>query len=198
MYISAINNICSANQKYSQQQFTGLIKDRSAVPIIKNMSKKDTLELKKIEKKLSKTKFWDMKISSIENKFEELKFEFIDKKNQSRIITGGIYPYDKKDNAIKIYSIIYGPENISSNVIENLRYKSSNRAEKVYNKYIQNLELVRLRGYNLTPLESIQSKVIELNMLEEASHFAEESDKLKYINTKLTTKKSIGNGFKES
>ena len=77
MYISAINNICCANQKYSQQHFTGLIKDRSAVPIIKNMSPKDTSELKKIEKKLSKTKFWDMKISSVGNTYEELKLPFL-------------------------------------------------------------------------------------------------------------------------
>lgn len=193
MYINAVNSCCAENKKYSQRNFYGLIKDRSAAPIIKNMSEKDILELKKIEKRLSRTKFWDMKISSIGNMFKELKFEFIDKKNKRGTITGGIYPYDKKDNTIKIYSIIYGPENISGNIVETLRYKSSNRAEKVYNKYLQNLEMVKLRGYNLTPIESIKSKEIELNMLEESSHFADKNDKLKYINTELTTKKNVGN-----
>ena len=195
MYISAINSCCITKRKYSQPHFKGLIKDRSAVPVIKNMSENDIAELKKIEKRLSRTKFWDMRISRVGNATDELKFEFLDKKNKHGIITDGIYPYDKKDNTIKVYSIIYGPENITRNVIEDLRYKSSSRAEKVYNKYLQNIEMVRLRRYNLTPLESIKSKEIELRMLEEASHFAEGNEKLEYVNTELVTKDSIGNGF---
>lgn len=197
MYINAINSSYGLNNKYSKPQtFSGLITDKSALPVINNMPKNDILELKKIKKRLSRTKFWDMKISRIGNIKENLKFEFINKKNCHGVITDGIYPYDKKDNTIRVYSIIYGPENVSGNLVETLRYKSSNRAEKVYNKYLQNLELVRLRGCNLTPLESIKGKVIELNMLEEASYFAEKSDKLKYVNTELTTKNNVGNEIK--
>ncbi len=198
MHIEAINNAYCTNHSHSQQHFSGLIKDKSAISILNKMSKSDILELKKIEKKVSKTKFWDLKISGIKNKVEELKFEFIDKKNQHGIITDGIYPYEKEGDTIKIYSIIYGPKNISRNVVENLRFKSSARAQKVYNKYLQNLEFVKIRGYNLTPIESIKSKEIELNMLEEASHFAKESDTLKYLSTELSTKDSIGNGYKET
>ena len=197
MHINAINSYCITKRKYTKPNFKGLIKDRSVIPVIKNMSEKDAAELKKIEKRLSRTKFWDMRISRVGNVTDELKFEFLDKKNKHGVITDGIYPYDKKDNTIKVYSIIYGPENITRNVIENLKYKSSSRAEKVYNKYLQNIEMIRLRRYNLTPLENIKSKEIELRMLEESSHFAEGNEKLEYVNTELLTKDSIGNGFKD-
>lgn len=196
MFINAINSCCASNHKYSQRHFKGLIKDSTVAPIIKNMSEEDILELQKVEKRLSRTKFWDMRISKIGNAFKELKFEFIDKKNKHGIITDGIYPYEKHDNTIKVYSIIYGPENISSNVVQTLRYKSSDRAEKVYNKYLQNREALRYRGYNLTPIENIKSKEIELNMLEEAAHFADEQDKLNYLRTNKIIKKEIGNDLK--
>ena len=198
MRINAImssNTSCRCNGKPG---FKGLIKDKSVESIINNMSEKDILELNKLEKRIANTKFWDMKISKIENMFEELKFEFIDKMNRHGHITDGIFPYDKDGNAIKIYSIIYGPQNISRNLVESLRYKSSSRATAVYNKYFKNMEFVKLRNFNMTPIEKIKSKEIELNMLEESSHFIDESDKLKYLDTEMTTKERIGNGFDEN
>ena len=198
MRINAINNSNGAYCGDRMQSFKGLIKDKSVESIINNMSEKDILELNKIEKRLSKTKFWDMKISKVGNLFEELKFEFVDKKNRHGSITDGIFPYDKQGNAIKIYSIIYGPENISRNVVESLRYKSGSRATVVYNKYLKNLEFLKMRNCNLTPIEKIKSKEIELNMLEESSHFIDESDKLKYLNTEMTTKDRIGNSLDEN
>ena len=195
MYIAAIGSNYGSNHKYSQKNFTGLIKDKSVEHIINNMSKNDILELKKIEKRLSRTKFWDMKISNINKMFNEFKFEFIDKKNQHVTITDGIHPYDKQDNTIKVYSIIYGDKNISQNIVETLRYKSSARADAVYNKYLKNMDELRHRGFNQSPIESIKSKEIELNMLEEASHFAAKEDKLKYVTTDLKTKNTIGNFF---
>ena len=198
MRINAISGSNSAYCVNKPRNFKGLIKDKSVESIINNMSEKDILELKKLEKRIANTKFWDMKISKIENMIEELKFEFIDKKKLHGSITDGIFPYDKKGNAIKIYSIIYGPENISRNLVESLRYKSSSRATAVYNKYMKNLEFVKMRNGNLTPIEKIKSKEIELNMLEESSHFIDESDKLKYINTEMTTKDRIGNSLDEN
>ena len=198
MRINAINSNNSAYCTNKNQSFKSLIKDKSVESIINNMSEKDILELNKIEKRLSKTKFWDMKISKVGNMIDDLKFEFVDKNERHGSITDGIFPYDKKGNAIKIYSIIYGPQNISRNLVESLRYKSSSRATAVYNKYFKNMEFVKLRNSNMTPLEQIKSKEIELNMLEESSHFIDESDKLKYLDTEMTTKDSIGNGFNEN
>lgn len=195
MHINAINYNYNTNNKYNrQQEFKGLIIDRSAIPVINSMSKSDVMEFNKLKRRLSKMKFWDMKLSSIGNQFKEFKFQFIDKRN-NRMITDGIYPYDKQGNTIKIYSIIYGPENISTNMTEGLTYKSDNRARKIYDNYIQNLEIVRLKNFKLTPIESLRCKEIEIKMLEEASHFMEKN-KTNYLNTEISTKTNIGNTFK--
>ena len=195
MRINKISSTYSAN-KYNNQNFNGLVKDKSAIPIIKNMSESDKLEFNQIEKRLSETKFWDMKISSIGNKFQEFKFNFINKNYNNHIITDGIYPYNLDDNTIKFYSIVYGPENTSFNTIETLRFKSAKQAEELYNKYQQNILYLKNRGYNITPLESLKIKEIELRMLEESSKNTNGKRNIEQIDTKLkSTKKSIGNDF---
>ena len=191
MHIHAIGNDYNANVN-----FRGLIKDKSALPIIKNMSQQDIAEFKKIEKRLSKTKFWDLKLSSIGNKFKEFKFEFRDKQNKHGVITDGIFPYDKKGNTIKVYSIIYGPENTSMNFVETLKYKTEERATELYEKYLENLETISYRHFDITPVESLKSKEIELNMLEEASQNTEGYKALDQLQTEIQTKKFVGNDLK--
>ena len=56
MRINAISCNYNANM-CKNTTFNGLIKEQSALPIIKSMSDKDKIELKKIEKRLSKTNF---------------------------------------------------------------------------------------------------------------------------------------------
>lgn len=188
-------NAISSNYKTSRFKnttFNGLIKERSALPVIERMSDKDKTELKKIEKRLSKTKFWDMKISSIGNKFSEFKFKFINK-NSGGIITDGIYPYNHKGKTINFYSIVYGPENTSLNNIETLHFKSEKRAEELYNKYQQNALYTRNVGYNITPLESLKMKELELKMLEEASETTIGKRNITQVNTEFKTKLTTGN-----
>lgn len=200
MQINAISNNYSANYKYNNQNFNGLLKDKSALPVIKKMSKSDIVEFKQIEKRLSKTKFWDIKISSIGNSFKEFKFKFINKKSNNSIITDGIYPYDRDGKIIKFYSIIYGPENTSLSNIETLHFESEKRAEKLYDEYLQNSLYARSRGYNITPLESLKMKEVELVMLEEASKTTNGKRKNFQVNTEFRTKTTTGNDllFKDS
>ena len=193
MRINAVNSNYRARNINTQRNFCGLIKDRSALPIIDSMSKSDISEFKKIEKRLSKTKFWDMKISSAGNKFKDFTYQFIDKTNKRGVITGGIYPYDKKDNMIKIYTIVYGPENIYTNAVETLRFQSKKRAAELYEKYVQNAQYAINRGYNLTPIETLKNKEIELKMLEESSQIAEANHKISQIHTETQTKSVVGN-----
>ena len=195
MQISAVNNCRITNYKYNTPHFNGLIKDKSALPIIKSMSESDRLEFKQIEKRLSKTKFWDMKISSIGNEFKEFKFKFINKCNKKGVITDGIYPYDQKGKTISFYSIIYGPENTSLNTVETLLFESKNRAAELYNKYQHNVLYLRNRGYNITPLESLKIKEVEICMLEEASKNTNGKRNLTQINTELQTKVTTGNNL---
>lgn len=185
-YVTAQNNNSKIN-------FKSLIKDKSALPIINSMSESDILEFKKIEERLSKTKFWDLKISSIGNQFKEFKFHFIDKKHEHGVISDGIYPYHKKGKTINVYSIIYGPENTSHNLVESLKFKSKKRADEIYEIYHKNIEMVINRQFNLTPIESLKSKEIELNMLEEAASTPIKEQNLTHIYTELGTKNTIGN-----
>lgn len=193
MHINAINNSYNNGcQNNKNQNFGRLIKDKSVLPILNNMSAEDKIEFKKIEKRLSKTKFWDMKISAIGNKFDELKFHFINKKNRHGVITDGIYPYRKKDNTISFYSIIYGAENISENLVEDLKFSSPKRAEKVYENYNENKRMVINKRFQLTPIESIKSKAIELNMLEKGYRNIHKNSKL-FESTDKQTKNFVGN-----
>lgn len=193
MQVNAVRNCY--NNKYNTPSFKSLIIDKSASNIIKQLSKEDTFELQKIEKRLSKTKFWDMKISSVQNIFEELKFNFINKKSNNDIITDGIYPYNIDGKDIKFYTIIYGPESSSLNAVETLRFNSEKRAKELYDTHKQNIQYMVNRNYNLQPIESIKMKEVELQMLEEsAQHTYRLLDK-GLINTGIDTKSTIGNGF---
>ena len=187
----------NANYKYSNPNFNGLIKDKSALPIIQRMSESDKLEFKRIEKRLSKTKFWDIKISSIGNAFEEFKFSFINKKNGNGVITDGIYPYKQCGNTISFYSIVYGPENTSLNTLETLSFKSKKRAAELYDKYRQNVLYTRNRGYNITPLESLKIKEVELSMLEEAFETKNGKHNISHVVTGYQTKQTTGNDLFE-
>ena len=192
MHISAIGNNSGANYKYkTEPNFKRLIIEKSAMPIIESMSESDKLEFKQIEERLSKTKFWDLNLSSIKNQFNEFKFKFIHKKGKHGTITDGIYPYDRKGNSIKCYSIIYGPENTSFNNVETLEFKSEKRAEELYDTYKQNNQYIENRRYNISPLESLKIKEVELKMLEEANELL--TKKPKFVNTAPSTKSTIGN-----
>jgi len=195
MYISAIGSGYGANRARNNKQpnFKNLIKDYSAKKIIDKMSQEDRIEFEQIEKKLSKTKFWDMKISSVGKKFQEFSFEFIDKLNKRGVITGGIYPYNKEANTISVYTIIYGPENISRNTLETLKFKSKERADEIYEEYIENARYIINRSFNVSPLERLKSKVVELNMLEEAAQVEGSSKNLTTVSTEFVTKNNVGN-----
>ncbi len=196
MRISSMNCNYSANSKsYPAVSCKGLIRDRSSWPIIRNMSQSDLLEFKQIEQRLSKTKFWDLKISGIGEKFKELKFHFINKKNPKHVITDGIYPYDIHGKSIKFYSIVYGPENTSFNTLETLNMPSEERAEELYHKYQQNALYLRNREYNVAPLESLKMKEVELDMLEEVSALSEENHKITKVCTDIYLKNFTGNDY---
>ena len=192
MRINAINSNYNANNKCKNPNFARLIKENSALPIINSMSENDKLELKQIEKRLSKTKFWDMKISSIGNEFKEFKFQFINKKN-NRVITDGIFPYDPKDKTIRFYSIIYGPENTSLNTLEKLHFKTKERAEELFNEYHDDVLYASNMGYNIRPIDALKMKEIELKMLEEAFITSKGKRNITQVNTEFKTKKTTGN-----
>ena len=192
MHINAVGNTYNTNNNHSPN-FQKLIKDKTALPIIKSMSKSDKLEFRKFEKRLAKTKFWDLKISGIGDKFKEFKFKFINKKDKNNVITDGIYPYSRDKNAIRYYSIVYGPENTPSNNVEKLSFKSEKRAEELYDKYNQNTLYTRNRGYNITPLESLKMKEVELRMLEEAAENKTGHQDIIHVSTELKTKYNVGN-----
>ena len=193
MHISAIDSNYNTNcPNNKNQNFGRLIKDKSVLPILHNMSETDKIEFKKIEKRLSKTKFWDMKISAIGDKVKDLKFHFINKKHKHGVITDGIYPYRRDDNTISIYSIIYGPENVSQNLVEDLKFSSKKRASEVFEKYSENRNMIINKRYNLTPLEKIKSKEIELKMLEEGYRNIHKNSKV-FKSVDKQTKNFIGN-----
>ncbi len=197
MRINATGSNCNVRCQNNtvNPSFRKLIKDKSALPIINNMSQKDILEFHQSEERLSKTKFWDLKISSVGNKFKEFKYHFINKANNHDIITDGIFPYNKRDNTINIYSIIYGPENLQVNSVETLKFKTKRRADELYNTYVEDILYLRNRGYNITPIESLEMKEHELNMLEESLTNLEESHNVVRLDTEIHFKHFTGNDF---
>lgn len=191
MRINAIGSNYSTD--YNKTNFKGLIKDQTALPVIKTMSKADRTEFKKIKQRLSKTKNWDLKISTIGNVFNEFKYHFIHKTGKHGVITEGIYPYDRQGKNIKFYSIVYGPENVPFNTIETLSFKTEKKAETLYNRYRENILHLIDRGFNITPLESLKMKEVELNMLEEAVENTKGKPDKTQLATELQTKSFIGN-----
>lgn len=195
MQVNAVSNYYTNNKYNNTPSFKSLIIDQSALNILKQLSKEDTFELQKIKKRLSKTKFWDMKISSIGNKFEELKFHFINKKSPQNVITDGIYPYDNQGKNIKFYTIIYGPENTSFSTVETLKFNSEKRAKELFDTHKQNVQYITNRHYNIPPIERIKIKETELQMLEESAQHAKKTQNKTLISTEIVTKKNVGNNF---
>ncbi len=194
MQIHAVSCIYGNNRDRNKPYFKSLIKDSSALPVIEKLSKFDAAELKKIERRLSSTKFWDLKISSIGNKFEEFKYSFIHKTERNNVISDGIYPYSRQGNTIRFYSIVYGPENTAFNAVDTLRFKSDKKAKTLFEQYQQNIQLLVNRNYNISPIESLKMKEHELKMLEESSKTIDKDfDAKSLVNTEIVTKKTIGN-----
>ena len=198
MRINAVNSSENYNSynRNNNPSFKKLIIDNAALQVIKTMSATDKIEFQRIEKRFSKSKFWDLKLSSIGNEFKEFKFKFINKNDEKKVITDGIYPYNLKGKTISVYSIIYGPENTSLNTIETLNFKSAKRAKELFNNYEQNVLYARNRGYNMSPVESLKMKEVELRMLEEACDNQNGERKVTHISTEYITKSTTGNDLK--
>jgi hypothetical protein len=126
-------------------------------------------------------------------KFKEFKFHFIDKKNKNGVITGGINPYNQHENKIDIYSIFYGEENTPMSGVSTLTFRSEERAAQLYEEYNQKVLYMRNRNYNLSPVEVLKIKELELNMLEESSALSHKSTNMHTLQTKIHFKEKTGN-----
>ena len=198
MQVYAITPVMNNNSNNKTQSFEKLIKDKSALQVINSMTESDKVEFKNVEKRLKKTKFWDLKIFGIGDKFKEFKFEFIEKSKKHCIITGGIYPYNRSQNTIDVYSIFYGPKNILSNTVEHLKFSSEERAQELYDAYRKNSEFMINCHGSIRPIEALRGKEIELNMLEEAFRTSRETESKIYSSAGKQTKNSIGTSIPKS
>ena len=192
MQVNAINS--STNNR---TVFRKLIIDKSVAEHIHTMPERDQAELSEITKRLSKTKFWDLKVYSVYNNLKNLSFNFIAKSHNNRIISDSIFPYDKSNKNIQIYSIVYGDENSSKNVIETLKFKTKKRADELYKQYTDSIQYLQSRNFNVSPIELIKNKEIQINMLEEAYKNRKYSTNKKIIDTHITTKTQVGTSLRK-
>lgn len=198
MRIDSIGSTPNTNYKQTRTpNFTSLIKESSVQSILDNMSNTDRFEFNQIEQRLSKTKFWDLKLSGIGDRLKEFKFHFINKQNKNEIITDGIYPYDRSENKIRFYSIIYGSENAAFNTVETLEFESEKRAKELMDAYNKNLLYMQNREYHLTPLQNLKMKEVLMDMLEESAPFLKKKNEAGLLNTGYQTKATTGNNFKD-
>ena len=70
---------------------------------------------------------------------------------------------------------------------------SSSLAKKLYNDYADNVLYARNRGYNITPIESLKMKEVELKMLEESARTTNGKRSITQLNTEAQTKQTTGN-----
>lgn len=189
MYIYPMQYDVIKNKK--NPNFGKLIKDKSALRIIQKMSKEDVVELNKIEKRLSKTKLWDLKIFDSGNN-DAFRFKFMHKTNQHGSIDDAIYPYNIQDNKLQIYSIIHGKEQgmDSVSIIETLVFKSAKIANKLYSKHKAYVEEANKKHWLLTPIENLKNRELQLQMLEQGYQYGQKGN---FVNTEYKTKNTIGN-----
>jgi hypothetical protein len=194
MRINKIENYTPQNN--NQPSFGKLIKHYSALKVIAKMSAKDKAEFKEIEQRLSKTKFWDLKILGTGKKIKNFIFEFVNKKDNS-VIKNSIFPYDIKDNIIRFYTIApAGDKYNSMDTVGTLKFKSAQRANAIHEEYATNVAQSSDKHWVLSPLENLKNREIQLNMLEEASLNMGNIETV-FTNSKmLSTKNTIGNNIK--
>jgi hypothetical protein len=189
MYISAINK-CNPDNK--TPYFGRLIKDMSSLNVINGMSKSDIVELGKIEKRLSKSKFWDLKISSLDKEHKDLNFTFIRKGENHGIIANGIHPYKKNADTISIYTLNESSNFDTISSIEDLKFKTIEIADRIYDSYLKSVQFLFKKNWKLSPIESIKNKEIQLHMLEQAYEHMGGSKNQQYLSSFASTKKTVG------
>ena len=116
---------------------------------------------------------------------------FIQKKGAKQVIQNGIYPYNVKGNTISVYSINYGIDENAVNTTQNLKYKTKKIASKVYNNYSENQKSCLSKHWQLTPLENLKNRVIQLDMLEESYRYMQGANKKNTINTQAATQNTL-------
>lgn len=180
----------------NHQAFTAIRTDRYARRVINHMPAGDIAEFNQIKESLSKTKHWDLKLSGTGRDFKNFIFSFVNKEKKGRTILDNITPYMHKNDSIVAYTTIKQKEGFAINTVETLKYNSPETAKTLFDTYEQNcIEAVK-KHWVLTPLENLKNHVIQLKMLEEATQNSFINNRSSFVNSLITTKDYIGNGYK--
>ncbi len=81
-------------------------------------------------------------------------------------------------------------------MVEDLKFSSPKRAEKVFENYNENQKTIINKNFQLTPIESLKQKEIELNMLEEGYRTRHRLQAKVFKNLDPQLKSDIGNDLK--
>lgn len=189
MQVQGVNNNYNKNYK---PVFSSLIAKESAQKLIEQISQREEKDFKILCNRLSRTKFWDLRLGTMENNPEELWGEFVYKKNTRKIYKFGIYPFEIKDNKVQIYPIIGD----SMDNIDKIKFSSPSRAQAMINLYKrQNQELVK-NNFKSTNLQKLTRWTEQLEFLDEAYRYMKLGEvhptvNIQNLNTRITIQRIL-------
>ena len=192
-----VNTIETNNTANTRQQFTGLLCDRCAKKVIDMMPTEDIVEFNRIKKSLSKTKNWDLRLSSVGRDFKNFVFNFANKINkQGGVVIDDLIPYRLDSDSIVAYTTVKLEEGFVLNTVKSFKFESAEKAKALYDAYEQHVAEATKKYWVLTPLENLKNRVVKLKILEESVQNHNFDDLSTSVNSMITTKTYIGNGYK--
>lgn len=192
-----VNTIETNNTANTRQQFTGLLCARCAKKVIDMMPTEDIVEFNRIKKSLSKTKNWDLRLSSVGRDFKNFVFNFANKINkQDGVVIDDLIPYRLDSDSIVAYTTVKLEEGFVLNTVKSFKFESAEKAKALYDAYEQHVAEAAKKHWVLTPLENLKNRVVKLKILEESLQNHNFDDLSTSVNSMITTKTYIGNGYK--
>ena len=174
MKIYGVN--CGSGYGVNKPSFGTLRTGDKANALIENQSPEVQREVKEIEKKLQKSKYWDMDLDAINGEEYNFYYTFINKKDDKNVHVLGIRPYKIVGNKVKVRSIV----DHKTDRIEELTFPDSKKAQELMELEEDIINKVKEERKNGTPpIVKLRRAVRQLELLDQAYAYMDKKGLIK-------------------
>lgn len=165
-------NRTQSNNYGNQPNFGMLNFDKSAIPVLKNLSVKELKEVRNLKKEAAKTKRWNLTISSVSDGMFYAKYKDVRGLKPEHHVS--LDSYRLSNDTVYVHSYT-----CDENVPDKLRFPTAERAREVYN-------FMHTEYYKLSPFGQIKKFVDTLRYLDESYEYMAKNpiiQKVEQVNT---------------
>ena len=146
--------------------FKSVIIDKSAAKVVESLTEAEQKEFNNIVKRVSDTKFWDMRLSKVLRQ-DEFWCDFVNKKKPKKVYKLGVNPLGAEGSKVEIYPVM--PQDNSK--VEKITFSSPQRAKAMLDMHKRHKEEMFERNYKSTNLQRLTRWAQQLEFLDEAYRY---------------------------